>query len=786
MLRPRGSTGTWAVLVVGALVASATIVGGDAPAGAQAAPVNRDFATEVLGDPWDFANPEDALLAHGPPVSFNVTDAGFRDGTYQWTSDVGSVDLHPMTVPGALPDSRDGRWNPVDADTYTHVSMRLHASRDQAFRVGWFTCTHDYTPCFAHHDFRVEQGWQTYTIPMRRVSDEWRGWLQGIRVASGAGTTTFRLDWLRIHTADSSPTPPPGAPQPQLLAPHAEGDEDAAATVVGNPWDFSDPADVVATANVADTRFSGGQFHATNAGPQQNDPYVVLPHGPGIDPARHHLLTIDTDYDGGFSLDFDPGGGMHGRWLFRRADHGLAWSDSRELVTYPSRPRVTYDLADGRFGSTVEADSRPWTGATITGLRWDPNEDPGRRSWRVDEIRLAAPHEASGLFDVEWTDRAHRDGTRVDIGVSRTRGDTSRPAVATAVAQSPGTNRARVDLSGLAPGRWWVWVRATSPDGVVSTTTANGPLVATGRIAGDDRIATATALSGIGWPDGADTVVVASARAFPDALAGGQLADAVDGPLVLTEPDRLDPTLRRELRRLRPADVVVLGGHQAVAGAVLDAIGDALPDATVRRLSGADRYATAARTAAAAVARWEASGHDVADQVLLASGLAFPDALAAGPYVAATRTPLLLTDPDRLPAATRDAIDAHPGADVVVVGGPAAVSDQVLAAIDRPSRRLSGPDRYATATRLAEAAVAAGASPARTVVASGATFPDALGAGAFVARTGDVLALTAAGQLPSPTRQWLSRSDVRRTVVVGGRVVVDQSVVDAAHAHARN
>ena len=118
-MRVREMLGGAAVVAAVAMAAS-----GPAPAaaGAQAPPVNHDFATEVLGDPWDFSNAEDALLAHGPPVSLNVTNARLRDdGTYQWTSDTGFVDLHPMTVPGALPDSRDGRWNPVDADRYTHV-----------------------------------------------------------------------------------------------------------------------------------------------------------------------------------------------------------------------------------------------------------------------------------------------------------------------------------------------------------------------------------------------------------------------------------------------------------------------------------------------------------------------------------------------------------------------------------------------------------------------------------------------------------------------------------------
>lgn len=775
-----------AAAVVAALATVVAIAGSPSTAArAQTPVVDRDWATEVLGDPWDFSNPEDALLAHGPPVSVNVHSARLHDGVFEWVGDVGFLDLLPMTIPGALPDSRDGRWNPVDADTWTHVSMRLYSSREQAFRVGWFTCPEYNDRCFRYHDFRVGAGWQTITLPMRQRSSHWRGDLLGIRLASGAGETTFRLDWLRIHTADASPTPVDGAPQPRVLTPNAAGGDDFATVVLGNPWDFSDAGDVVATGNVVDARLEDGTFHGTNGGPVQNDPHVVLPHGPGVDPDRYHLLTVSTTYDGPFSLEDAPGGGAHGRLLFRRADFGPAWVDGRELVTFPSRPTVTYDLKDGRFGSTVEPGERSWTGSLVTGLRWDPNEDRGARRWRVDEIRLAAPHESSGLFEVAWADRAHVDGTTVEVGVSRTRGDVSGTPLVSGLVQRPGENRVRLDLSGLRPGEWWVWVRATSPSGVTAASTASGPLVATGRVAGPDRVATGLALSELGWPDGADAVAVASARAFPDALAGVQLADAVDGPLLLVEPGGLGDDVADELRRLDPSEVLVLGGPAAIDHGVVEAVRATLPDADTRRVAGADRFDTAARIADLAERRWRAAGLEVADRVVLASGEAFPDALAAGPLVAATRTPLLLTRADALPDATRAALDDRPEADVLVVGGPTAVAPGVADATGRRVERIHGPDRFETARRLAEAAVSAGADPARTVVASGETFPDALGAGAWTARTGDVLLLTGAGTTPPPTEAWLSRADVQRALVVGGPAAVVQSVVDRIHDLAR-
>lgn len=96
--------------------------------------------------------------------------------------------------------------------------------------------------------------------------------------------------------------------------------------------------------------------------------------------------------------------------------------------------------------------------------------------------------------------------------------------------------------------------------------------------------------------------------------------------------------------------------------------------ATVR-LSGADRYETAAEVSRSA---WTPEDASV---VYLASGENFPDALSAG---ASTQGlgPLLLTRPDVLPPATRAELERLAPCLVVVVGGDPAVSDAVALEAD--------------------------------------------------------------------------------------------------------
>ena len=90
----------------------------------------------------------------------------------------------------------------------------------------------------------------------------------------------------------------------------------------------------------------------------------------------------------------------------------------------------------------------------------------------------------------------------------------------------------------------------------------------------------------------------------------------------------------------------------------------------MRRLAGADRYATSVAVSAATFP-------DGADAVFIATGLAFPDALAAVPAAAAAGGPLLLVPPDELPAVVADEIRRLAPARAVVLGGTGAGSAAV-------------------------------------------------------------------------------------------------------------
>jgi len=291
--------------------------------------------------------------------------------------------------------------------------------------------------------------------------------------------------------------------------------------------------------------------------------------------------------------------------------------------------------------------------------------------------------------------------------------------------------------------------------------------VTTERLGGADRYATAVAISKRLFPDGtAPVVYLASGETFPDALAAGPVASRQGGAVLLTKRDALPAVVEAELIRLAPARVVLVGGPAAVSAAVLDRVKAILAAAAVERVAGIDRYATAAAMSASAFAPGEAP------VAFLATGTAFPDALAAGSVAAQLGAPVLLTRPDRLPSATAAELARLRPGRVVIVGGPGAVTGAVATAVKAvvaTVERVAGADRYATAVAIADRFLP---SAKGVVAATGLAFPDALAAVPLAASLGAPILLVVPDAVPTSTRDAVRKRAPTTIVAVGGGAAV--------------
>ncbi len=257
------------------------------------------------------------------------------------------------------------------------------------------------------------------------------------------------------------------------------------------------------------------------------------------------------------------------------------------------------------------------------------------------------------------------------------------------------------------------------------------------RFGGADRFATAASVSAAHFAPGVAAAFVATGADFPDALAGGPAAARAGGPILLVSRREIPPATTTELVRLRPSRIVVLGGAGVISDAVVAALAGYQTGGGVQRIGGADRYATAALVSRQTFAPGLGAAY-------VATGLAFPDALVGGAAAARAGSPVLLTRPGTLPSATVTELRRLAPARIVVLGGPSAVGEGVVAQLRSLATtgaviRLAGPDRYATAAAISRASFPAGVPG--LYVATGIGFPDALVAVPAAARIGAALLL---------------------------------------------
>lgn len=286
------------------------------------------------------------------------------------------------------------------------------------------------------------------------------------------------------------------------------------------------------------------------------------------------------------------------------------------------------------------------------------------------------------------------------------------------------------------------------------------------RLAGNTRFDTSARVSAEYFAPGVEVAYVATGRSFADALAAGPAAWA-RGPVLIVEPGNIPTTIATELQRLRPRSIVVLGGTAAVSETVKSQLGR-YTTGSVARVGGSTRYETAAQ-----LSRIRFSpGVPV---VYVSTGENFADALAAAPALQG-RGPILLTSRDSLPVATRDEIVRLKPGRVVVVGGTSAVSENVrnvLAGLgSAPVVRVSGPDRFATATEvIANASFERGGT---VFLATGLDFADALSA----APVGLPIFLARSTCIPSLVLEAIEDFDPDRVMLLGGSAALGSTVAN--------
>src|SRR5665213_2139700 len=282
------------------------------------------------------------------------------------------------------------------------------------------------------------------------------------------------------------------------------------------------------------------------------------------------------------------------------------------------------------------------------------------------------------------------------------------------------------------------------------------------QLGGADRDTTAAMVATTMYPvaGSASVVVLARDDLYADGLTGSPLANALNGPLLLSPTASLSPATAAAIAHvLVPGGLVIcLGGTNAISPSVVATLQQL--GYQVQRIGGADRFATATLIADR-IGTKHAVGH-----VYLATGLNFADALSAADAAALNNGVVLLTANTTMPGSTNSWLATHTGAPATAIGGQAAAADPTATA-------MVGSDRYATAALVANS-MAPGTNG--IVLATGANFPDGLSGAVYAAHNGWSLLLVDPTAVALNTDQTSYLHSVSSTVstvtTIGGTTTV--------------
>ncbi|EGT2203621.1 S-layer protein SlpA, partial [Clostridioides difficile] len=244
-------------------------------------------------------------------------------------------------------------------------------------------------------------------------------------------------------------------------------------------------------------------------------------------------------------------------------------------------------------------------------------------------------------------------------------------------------------------------------------------------VAGEDRIETAIALSqkyynsddeNAIFRDSVDNVVLVGGNAIVDGLVASPLASEKKAPLLLTSKDKLDSSVKAEIKRVMniksttgintSKKVYLAGGVNSISKEVENELKDM--GLKVTRLAGDDRYETSLKIA-------DEVGLDN-DKAFVVGGTGLADAMSIAPVASQLRnangkmdlangdaTPIVVVD-GKAKTINDDVKDFLDDSQVDIIGGENSVSKDVENAIDdatgKSPDRYSGDDRQATNAKV--------------------------------------------------------------------------------------
>lgn len=313
---------------------------------------------------------------------------------------------------------------------------------------------------------------------------------------------------------------------------------------------------------------------------------------------------------------------------------------------------------------------------------------------------------------------------------------------------------------------------AKEQDDKTSSTKAQSTL---NRIEGRDRFAVANKVMEDYYPN-SKKVLLVSAIKFPDNISSTVMSQG-QIPILYTYSDKLDVSTEKLLKSKDLDEVIIIGGEKSVSRDVEKHIENDLKIKVVR-YDGYDRYAVNTKIVSE---KFDSKKSDK-QNLVIASGEVFADAINATSLAQKNDAPILLVSKNKISKETKDYLQSFENGKIgkiFVVGGQKTVSDKVLqdirAITNIESERIFGTNRYMTSVRVANVSFS---TPKKAIFASGEVFVDALVAAPLSQKLKAPILLVSKLSITSDVKSYIVSNSFEEMFIVGGKNTVSEKVKD--------
>ncbi|MDB0440487.1 N-acetylmuramoyl-L-alanine amidase [Clostridioides difficile] len=286
-------------------------------------------------------------------------------------------------------------------------------------------------------------------------------------------------------------------------------------------------------------------------------------------------------------------------------------------------------------------------------------------------------------------------------------------------------------------------------------------------LTGSDRYETAVKISKEGWKNGSDKVIIISGNVSIDGIISTPLATTYNAPILLVEKNNVPASVKAELKRLNPKDVIIIGDENSISKTTANQIKSTV-SASQTRLNGSNRYETSLL-----IAKEIDKNHDVDKVYITNANGGEVDALTIAAKAGQDKQPIILSDKDSLTNDTYKWLQSEDLQSAYFIGGPQMLSTNVINKINDITKdsvtknRVYGADRHETNANVIKTFYTEDELEA-VLVAKSDVLVDALAAGPLAASLKSPILITPKTYVSAYHKDNLEAKSANKVYKIGG------------------